>query len=91
MASIGKVDLLITDWGQFECPPDLAVLWDLAKKKKATMTFPAPHPEIISEVPDWDHPSGQSYYRREKEILDAVNVIMATGTMVVVPAKKPNE
>lgn len=78
------INLLSTDWGAFECPADLAKLWADAKKTRISRAYPAPLPKVLVEIPDRAHPSGKRYYNREKEILDAVNVIMTTGTMDVV-------
>lgn len=65
---------LATDWGSFNCPPELLKLSAMAPK----ITIDD------RQVPDQTTWQGGNYYSIEREILHAINIIHRTGTMKVV-------
>ena len=77
------INVLVTDWGEFNCPPDLEKLWDAAPKvvQEYINEDGEPSQRII---PDRTTAAGSAFYAREREILSAVNVIYSTETMEVV-------
>lgn len=87
MSRIKTVDVLVSEWGMFDSPPDLAGLWRAAPKILVDYINEDGEP-AQREIVDRTTSKGSAYYAREREVLNAISVIFATGTMDVVNTKE---
>lgn len=81
MSKVKTRNVLVSEWGEFNCPPDLVKLHDKAPKRTVEYEFEG---ETHSRTePDPTTPGGSAYCARERELLNAISLIFATGTMEV--------
>lgn len=88
MSKVATVDILSTDWGYFNCPPDLMELWKKAPKIRVEYIDEDGHPNS-REIVDQTTAAGSAALARERELLNAINLIFGTGVLDVVNAEKP--